>query len=483
MKKNNIISNLFFSFLLQFTNMFFPLIISPYISEHLGIISIGKVNFSNSIVSWLLIFCVFGSDTYAVREIAKLRDNKKEMSAFFYEIMSIKTFLCLTVLFVYIPTIFIIPRFHKEIYLFLVQGIQIILSIFSIDWFFQGIENFKFITLRSIFMKFLSFFMIFLMIKNSNDYVIYAFISIVAASLANLLNINYIRKNIHFSSISLKRICIHLKKMSVFFLSSLVISIYSTFNQVFLGFLSNEISVALFARAKQFFSLCLTLTNTISTTLLPRVTNYYVINKSKYVEMLKLSYDVIIIISIPMMVGLFFIAKPMMVFLGGKDFIESTYILYVFAPLLIFIPLGTWNFNNRQLPMQLENIALKGQIYMAIINILLNSILIHFYQHMGAAVSYFITETFGCVYGFYKIRNNDNSIQLVTPTLFKVILSSSIMCIFLFFIPLNINSIISVIITILFGAVIYFIMLILLKEKRTKFLLKNLINKLRRNNQ
>lgn len=480
MKKASVISNLFFSFLLQFTNMCFPLIISPYISAHLGIENIGKVNFSNSIVSWLLIFCVFGSDVYAVREVAKIRNDREKLSSFFSEIMSIKAILSISVFLIYIPSVIILPQFNNETCLFLVQGIQILLNILSMDWFFQGIENFRFITLRSIFMKTLSLFMVFLLIKNPQDYILYAFISIVALSMANILNINFIRKNIKLVRVSFSNLIIHIRKMSVFFVSSLIISIYSTFNQVLLGFLSDSVSVALFARAKQFFSLCLTLTNTISTTLLPRVTNYFTSNKEKYYEMLIISYNVIIMISIPMMVGLFFIAKPMMIFLGGSQFINSSIVLYIFSPLLIFIPLGTWNYNNRQLPMNLEYIALRGQLYMAIINTVLNFLLISKFQYIGAAISYLCTEAFGCFYGLFKTRKFDKSFTYINSTIFKVLISSSVMCIWLFYMVGQLSSIQSTVFMIVIGAIIYVICLVVLKEKNIKMFFSLFMKKIRR---
>jgi O-antigen/teichoic acid export membrane protein len=188
MKYTSLKRNFIYNFSLNIINILFPLITSPYISRVLGANNLGKYNFSLSFSNWFLIFATFGTTTYGVREIAKVRDNKKILDKTFSEIFFINFIATLITLLVYIIIIFLNAKTNKEILLFLVSALSIFLNLFCIDWLYMGLEDFKIITLRSLLIKLICLVSIFIFIKQRNDYVIYALISVLAFGFANIFN-------------------------------------------------------------------------------------------------------------------------------------------------------------------------------------------------------------------------------------------------------------------------------------------------------
>lgn len=196
--------------------MIFPLITTPYISGILGATNIGKVNFATSVVGWFVIITSFGVQAYGVKEVAKIRNDKLKLSKFVSEMTTIELTTTVITTAVYAIAILIIPRFAEEKLVFIIMCITLLLNVFSYDWFFQGVEEFTYITIRSLLFKVIAIIAMFLLVKKEGDYVIYAGISVFALSAANILNLLYCKKFINWKrkGLELKK---HLKPLGVFF--------------------------------------------------------------------------------------------------------------------------------------------------------------------------------------------------------------------------------------------------------------------------
>lgn len=476
--KNSILKNTIYSFLLQFTNILFPLVTAPYVSQVIGADGLGKVQFATSVVLWFSIFCLIGTNTYGVREVAKIRDDKTKLREFFSEMIILKIIASILTISVYLPSIFLIQQFSSEYILFLIQGTVLLLSIFSIDWFFQGVEDFKYITLRSLLFKIIALALIFLVVKEKDDYILYASIMIFGLSFSNILNYFYVRKYVSFSlkGLNMKR---HLKPISVFFTGSLVISIYTIIDQILLGLLKSAQDVAFYARAKMFLSSSLAMSITISNVIMPRLNNYYVTNKEKYKDLLNLSVNLIFIISIPVATGICILAKWLMLLFGGHEFAPATIALIIISPLIIIIPIGTWNYSQRILPTAKEKFGMIVQLVMAILSLMLNILLIPHFGFIGAAFSLLLVESLGAIIGLIYMHKRDAFRILSTSSLIKYITAAIIMSFFVKVIQGFLEmSWLSLFICIIIGGIIYFIVLTIFKDKVTDFILKALNAKL-----
>lgn len=482
-KNRSVRINVIYSFSLNVINILFPLITSPYISRILGADNLGKYSFSLSFSSWFLIFATFGTTTYGVREIAKVRDDKKLLDKTFSEIFFINFIATLITLLVYIVIIFVNPKTNTEILLFLVAALSILLNLFCIDWLYMGMEDFKIITLRSLVIKILCLISIFIFIRQKNDYIIYAFISVLAFGLANIFNFIYSRK---FVKLTLNNIDIkhHVRKISIFFSSNIVVSMYTIFDQVLLGFLSTNKDVAFYSRSRQIYSIALSITLSISTVLLPKLAYLFKNDFKNYKIIVKKSINYIYIFSVPSVLGLIVLSKDIMWFFGGKEF-QGAYISLIIMSILVFtVSLGTWQYNQLFLPLGKEKVALKNQIFMATISVISNIYFIPKIGYIGASISLVLTEISGTIYAVYysKSKIKEVNINYINKSLFKYISASLIMSLIIMgFKLLKFGHVINIIFAILIGSVIYFTILYLTKEDICIEIMNFLFNKFNNN--
>ena len=466
-KGKSIKRNFIFNFLLNIFNILFPLVTSPYVSRILGADNLGKNNFAISLSGWFLLFASFGIPNYGIREVAKVSKNKELLSKTFSELFIINFFSTLISLGIYLIFIFVNLKTRNEIDLFLVVGVTIILNIFSLDWFYMGIEEYRYITLRSLFVKFICIISIFLFVKKREDYIIYAAINVLALSFSNILNFRYSKKFVKFyiKNINLKR---HINKLIVFFISVFVISIYNQFDQVFLGMFSTNKSVAFYSRARQIYSIVLTITLSISTVLLPKLSYLCENDFKSYKILLRKSIDYIYIISIPAVFGLLMLSKDIMWFFGGKEFEQAYLTLSIVSVLIFVVAIGTWQYNQLFLPLGYEKFALKAQIIMALVSLSLNFILVPKLSNIGASMTIVCAEVIGTIYaiGYAKLKVKEVKIAYLTKSFYKYIFSSICMTLIILIIKyVNLGHAFNIVLSIVVSPIIYFSILYLIKEQ------------------
>lgn len=475
--------NFVYSFSLNIINILFPLVVAPYVSIILGADNLGKYNFSLSFSSWFLIFATFGTTTYGVREIAKIREDKKLLDKTFSEIFFINFIATVITLIVYIFTIFISPKTNTEILLFFVSSISIFMNLFCIDWFYMGLEDFKMITLRSLLIKLICLASIFIFVRQRNDYIIYALISVLSFGFANIFNFVYSKKfvTLRFKDINIKK---HINKLSILFYSSLVVSMYTLFDQVFLGFFSKNEDVAFYSRSRQIYSIALSITLSISTVLLPKLTYLYKNDFKNYKSLLNKSINYIYIFSVPSVVGLMVLSKDIMWVLGGKEF-ESAFISLSILSILVFtVSLGTWQYDQLFLPLGREKVGLKGQICMALVSIITNIVLIPKFGYIGASISLVISEISGTIIGVWyaKSKIKEVKIKYITRSLLKYIFSSLIMALIIITFKLfKFTYVINIVFGIFAGGITYFGILYLISDVICREFVYYFINKIKRN--
>lgn len=458
--------NIVYNFLLNIINILFPLITSPYVSKVLGADNLGKYNFSYSFASWFLVFATFGTTTYGIREISRVKDNKILLNKVFSEIFCINMIATAVTLSVYICVIFTSSKTNTEIMLFTVSSLSILLNLFCIDWLYMGLEYFGIITLRSLLIKIICLVSIFIFIKEKNDYVIYALINVIAFGSANILNFIRSRK---YVSLSLTNIDIkqHLRKISVFFYSNVVVSIYTLFDQVFLGLYSTNKDVAFYSRSRQIYSIALSVTLSISNVLLPKLSYLFKNDIKKYKVILKKSINYIYFFSVPFTFAIMILSKDIMWVFGGNEF-EKAYISLLILSILIFVvSLGTWQYNQLFLPLNMEKVALKGQLLMAICSVCGNFILVGKFGYIGASISLVFSEVIGTSYNvlYCKRRIRKVKVRYITISLIKYTSASLIIITLIgIFKSFNFGHIFNIAFTMFIGSVLYILILYMFKD-------------------
>lgn len=452
--KNNVILN----FINTITGIIFPVITFPYASRVLMPEGIGIVNFQTSIINYIVLFTSLGIPMYAVREIAKYRDDVLVRNRITIEILLLSTILCL---FGYIVVGFLvsyIPQIHDNAHLFYVLSLTILFTGIGVQWFYQGIEDFKFITIRAVIIRILAAICLFLFVKDRDDLIIYGAITVGTSAGNYVVNFIHLRNYISLREIKWRELKLarHIGPALHIFVLNLIISIYVNLNTVMLGFMQDDASVGLYTAGSKLCHVILTTITSVGAVMIPRCSN--LIKTGNIAEFSRISCKAIrlvLILSLPCMVGLMLLADPIIRVFCGNDFISSIPVLYWTAPIILFISIT--NFIGLQVlyPQNKENIVIWSTVGGAVVNLLLNLMLIPIYSEKGAAISTFAAELMvlivQIVYGYKYIP-----IRLFNKRYLIYIFATTIMTIPIFTIKCFIDgTVLQILMSIILGGIVY----------------------------
>lgn len=445
-----------------------PLITVPYVSRVLGVTGVGINAYTNSIIQYFILFGSIGIALYGNRTIAYYRDNKKEMSKIFWEISILRA---ITILLAYLG--FCIFLYFSDTFktYFLYQSIFIIAAAFDISWFFMGIEDFKKTVLRNIIIKVISIALIFMCIKTKNDLGLYILILSISQLLGNLSLWPHLKNNL----ISIKGEHLDIKKhvsLSItLFIPQIAIQIYLVLNKTMLGKMTSYDAAGIFENSDKIIKMILAVVTASGTVLLPRVANMHKKGKRKEViDLLYKSFDFSSFISIPMMFGIIAIASKFSVWFFGPEFGEAGVVMQLLSSIIIFIAWSNVIGNQYLLPTDKLKLYTTSVTIGAVVNLIGNIILIPKKGVQGAAISTVLAELVVTIIQLYFIRNDFKLKKLLVP-IFKYMFSGAIMsiCIYQMNNLMEFN-IITCLIQILSGILIYIVLNILLKSSMVIFI-------------
>jgi O-antigen/teichoic acid export membrane protein len=355
--------------------------------------------------------------------VAKAADNKIKLSKVFGELILLHILSTILLLIIYAASIIYIGELSLYKELFVVGLLILFVTPFTIEWFYQGIKQFEYITIRTILIRLLTVVFIFVLIKTNEDVLLYYCISAFALALNGLINIFNVRKYITFSfkDLELEK---HLKPLLYIFLSGLAVSVYVLFDTVLLGFLSSKEAVGYYSVAVRINKIPLALISAICTVYIPDVAAaYQKSDPERLKQILSQVFQLILFISIPLSAGIFFIAEDLVQVLSGSRFLNSVPIVKILSVTNFLISINSIFYLLILIPIGKERLALKGLLIAMIISIVLNTILIPKFSYFGAAITNVITETaITVLLGHFVIKNLEVSVPV------GVIVKSAISC-------------------------------------------------------
>lgn len=389
--------NFIYNFLNTVVGLLFPLIIVPYTSRVLMPEGIGIVQFLQSIVSYVTLLTSIGIPLYGVREIAKIRDDIEERNKTTIEILVLHAILSIIgYAFIFILG-FGINRITENLPIFLVLSLHVVLNALGATWFYQAIEDFKYITIRSLVVRFVCLCALFIFVKDSSDLFAYACVLVLAEVGNNLFNFIHLRKfittpinRIAYKELRVRR---HIKPACRIFLLNIITSIYVNLDTVMLGFLTDNSSVGFYASASKISKVLLGVVTTLGSVLLPRFSNLVSSRQTELFENLsKKAYDVIITFAMPGTVMCIICARIIMLILCGQLFADAILTLQILSPIILFIGLSNYIGLQILYPQNKEAIVIKCTAIGAVVNFLLNLILIPKLSQNGAAIATVVAE-------------------------------------------------------------------------------------------
>lgn len=469
--KKSLTKNTIFYLIYNLLNVLFPLATGIYIARVMTPNTVGTVAYVQNIVQYFVILSFLGIPTYGMREVAKVRNRKEDLNKLFTELFTIN--LVSTVVFysVYLVMIFSIPEFYSNIILYMISGLSICLNALNISWLFEGEEEFSFISIRNVIVKLFTFIFLLLFVKNDKDIYAYCLVSVIGTGGNYILNMLYYPRFAHFKfrGLDFKK---HLKPILSLVVVNLAIEIYSLVDVTMIGWLGDKTDVALYSYASKIQKILLQVINTFTMVLVPRISLLYSENKIKeFNQLLSKTLNLIFLLAVPMIIGMWFVADDAIVFLYGVNYLESGNILRILVCMVLVSPIGYLLGSRVCLVTNNEQKMMFTVILGAIINVIANYCLISKYGPIGAAFASVLSEIvvmiiyvcFGSKYFTlnYNIRNY-----------FAIILSSLLMALYLWIFPLENKSIfIKLFLKISGSIVVYFSILYLLKEENVSELL------------
>lgn len=414
-------------------NLAFPVITFPYASRILAPEGIGKINFANSIVAFFVTLALLGTNSYATREAAKIRDDKYALSKFTKEILFINIFSTVFSYLFFFILVFTVKKFENYTVLLLICSIKIFFMIFGMDWLYAATEEFQYITIRSIIFQIISIVFLFLFVRSPNDLYWYALFGILSAVGSNICNFIHSRLYVDLSIHCKLEVSKHLKYIFTFFGMTLVANVYAVLDTTMLGFLTNDTQVGYYSAATKIVKMIIGILTSLATVLLPRL-SYCIEKQDKNVfsSLLEKSMSVFWLLSMPMTVGIFLLTTPLLSTFSGTQFLDAQIPMKIISPLVFIISTASL-LGSPLSAMRKEKISLVAVICGAITNVTLNFCLIPKYGVSGAAIGTVVAESIvtGVQFIYLKTFFNNKNFWL---NALQAIFATAIMGVAVFFI-------------------------------------------------
>lgn len=393
MKQKSITKNTLVYILKVLSSMIFPLITFPYISRVLSPEGIGKYNFATAYISYFSLAAAMGITAYAIREGARIRDNRERFNCFASEVFTLNIISTILTYVVLVLTVFLIPKLRDYRMVILLLSGSILLTTIGTEWVCSVYEDYVFITIRSVIFQIVSMILMFLFVKEAQDVEKYAVITVIANAGANLTNWNYVRKYFNHKLSFNKKVWRHLKPVLILFSSTIASQIYVNSDTVMLGFLKNDYEVGIYAAATKVYNLVRTVLASFVTVLSPRMVYLYSKeDKTGYTQWMKMCLEGFFAVIVACAVGVFCVSEEIIILLSGEKFMEAVSSLQILAVALIFSLLGSFMANEALLVGKQEKKILLATSMGAAINIAANFFMIPVYGHLGAAITTLISE-------------------------------------------------------------------------------------------
>ena len=453
-KKSSPKKNFMYNLIYQCLILIIPLITAPYLARVMGAKGVGTYSYTYSIVYYFMLLTLLGVNNYGNRSIAKVRDDKQNLSKTFWSIYSLQFIMGLIMIISYFGYIFVFNNQFKEIAL--IQGLFVISAMIDINWMFFGLEEFKKTITRNIIIKVGNVVLIFLLVKTTSDLWKYTLIMAGMTCLSQLILWGFLRRKICFVKITFNDIKQHIKPNLILFIPVIAISLYKIMDKIMLGSLTNVTEVGYYENAEKIINIPMTLITALGTVMLPRMSNIVAKGEiEKINSYISKSIIFVMFMSFAMCLGLIGVGYNFAPFYFGSSFQKTGILIMLLATTLPFLSFANVIRTQYLIPREKDKIYIVSVTLGAITNLILNFILIPKFASVGACIGTIAAEI--AVMGFqtFSVRK-----ELAIGIYFKHIMPFFIKAIIMFICiyPLNyinVNNLVRLLIQGIVGVSIY----------------------------
>lgn len=463
---NSIKKNATLNVIKQICTILFPLITFPYATRILQTENYGMYTFSSSVVSYFTLIAGLGVTNYAVREGARIRNNKTSIISFVDEVFSVNI---ISTAISYIALILLILFWRKldsYIAIILILSSSIAFTTLGTDWINIIYEDYEYITKRYIICHVLAIIFLFLTVKDTDDTIFYAISTVIGVVSANIFNIIYIRKRYGLRpKIRIdKKVLIHITPILILFANSIASTIYLNSDVTILGIIKDNYAVAIYGVSSRIYMMVKGIANAAITVIIPRIASLITKDNIDGIRSIyKKTLGSVVLLILPAMVGLIFLSADIVRLISGAEYIDAAKPLVILSCALPFATSACLFINGILIPYRKERIALQLTVVSALINIVLNFILIPSLSFSAAALTTLLAELFmfcGGLIATKKIITIDvkKELMLSVVTCCIVALTCKVASMFV------VNFVIRIFVSMLFSVAFYTIFLCVVKN-------------------
>ncbi|MCD8318123.1 MAG: flippase [Paraprevotella sp.] len=385
--------NFLYSSILTTANYIFPFILFPYVSRVLGVANNGKCSFIDSLVNYFILFSMMGVSIMGIREIAAHRGDKRQLAFSFSNLLMLNLIVTFIAIVLLLCATFFVPYLSSYRDLLYIGVLKLLFNVFLIEWLYKGLEEFRYITVRSIAVRFLYLLLVLVFVRSSKDYVIYFFLTTMIVVVNAIINCWHSRRFVQFSFSGL-----HMQSyVRPFFMLGvylLLTSMYTSFNVTFLGFVSGDVQVGLYSTAVKLFNIIVALFSAFTGVMLPRMSSLVESGRMEdFKTLLYKSVDVLFCISVPLVIFTIIMARPIVYLISGKEYEGAVVLLQIVAALILIIGYEQILVMQALMPLKEDKVILRNSFMGALLGVFLNVILVPKWQGIGSSVCWLLSET------------------------------------------------------------------------------------------
>lgn len=477
-QKHSLKLNFVMNAILTMSSFIFPLISYPYVSRILLPEGTGKVSFATSLIAYFIMFAQLGIPTYGVRACSRVRDDRQALTRTAQELLIINLIMtALSYAALFLALLFV-PRLRAERTLYLLVSLSMIFNTIGMEWLYKALEQYTYITVRSIVFKIVALIAMFVLIHSREDYVIYGGITILASSASGICNFVHARRFISLRPVGGYRFRPHLKAVAVFFAMACASTVYTNLDTVMLGFMTSDETVGYYNAAVRIKSILVSIVTSLGAVLLPRA-SYYVERgeMDRFRQITRKALNFVFLAAVPMMIYFMVFARQGIFLLSGENYAGAVRPMQWIMPTLLFIGLSNVLGIQILVPLNREKVVLWSIIAGAAVDVVLNVVLIPQYGASGAAAATSVAELVVLAVQFFVLGKEATgafaavSFGKLLPALAVGIAAASWVLLMQWgsFVTLLLSGIL------FFGS--YLAMLLVLKEEMVKQLLMQLIKR------
>ena len=455
-----VLKNYAYNLSYQLLLIILPIITTPYVTRVFSSNDLGTYSFFNSIVTYFVLLATLGVANYGTKEISGNRTIIRKNFWGIYTLQLGATILSLTL---YILLCLTFSLMQNPVAYIL--GLSLLSKGLDISWLFQGLEDFRKITVRNITVKLVGVIAIFIFIKSASDLYLYVFLLTIFELLGQLsmwLPAKEFIGKPHFDLMYAKR---HLKPVILLFLPQIAISLYVSLDSTMLGVLASARDVGIYDQALRLVNILLTLVTSLGSVMLPRVSNLLSSGDHKAVnKMHEMSFLIYNLVIFPIIAGMLIVNDDFVNFFLGQDFQEVRHAIAIMIFRMFFI--GWTNIMGIQIliPHNKNKEFMLSTTIPAIVSVGLNLLLLPKLGYIGAAIVSVLTETLVWGIQFFYTHTYLREVPII-GSLIKIIISSGFMYGILLFVKqfLNVSPMINVGLYVVLGAIIYISLILIFK--------------------